>query len=140
MTLFDVEQYHQPKKEILKRDWDGARYDPAWDEADDFTEISQDKVSAVVEHSEVVEVLEKDEISSDCWNRVPKGETPRKVDLNGNPTIFWDESIEPPEPDDFESSEEYEKAWQRWKKTPTTRFVQRNWGRLPQSRIYHQKS
>ncbi|MEM7552601.1 MAG: ASCH domain-containing protein, partial [Cyanobacteria bacterium P01_A01_bin.84] len=110
MTLFNIEQYQQTSKS----DWDDAKYDPTWDESDDITEISQDKVSAVVENSEVVEVLEKDEISSDRWNPAHFGETPRKVDPDGNPTIFWDESIEPPEPDDFESLQEYEKAWQQW--------------------------
>ena len=63
--------------------------------------------------SAVVEVLEE-EISSDCWNPEHFGKTPRKFDANGNPTIFWDESVEPPEPDDFESLQEYEEAWHKW--------------------------
>ena len=83
-------------------------------ESDNITEILQDEVSAVVEHSKVVEVLEEVEISSDRWNPAHFGETPRKVDANGNLTVFWDESIEPPEPDDFKSLQEYEEAWQKW--------------------------
>ncbi|MEA5595726.1 hypothetical protein VB797_15365 [Rivularia sp. UHCC 0363] len=102
MTLFNIEQYQKS----YQRDWDGAIYDPAWDELDDITETPQTKVSAVVE-------VKSDE-ASDCWNPSHFGEVPRKVDANGNPTIFWDESIEPPLPDDFESNLEYEEAWQQW--------------------------
>ncbi|MEM6399813.1 MAG: DNA N-6-adenine-methyltransferase [Cyanobacteria bacterium P01_D01_bin.116] len=110
-TLFNVEQYQQTSK----RDWDDVKYDPAWDEPNNIAENLHSEVSAVVEHSAVVEVLEEgEEISSDRWNPAHFGETPRKVDLDGNPTIFWDESIEPPLPDDFKSSQEYEKAWQQW--------------------------
>lgn len=110
-TLFNIEQYQQ----TLKRDWDDVKYDPAWDEPNDITENLHSEVSAVVEHSAVVEALEEEvEISSDCWNPAHFGETPRKLDFNGNPTIFWDESIEPPEPDDFESVQEYEEAWHKW--------------------------
>ena len=112
--LFNTEQYHQPKKQSYRCDWDGVKYDPAWDEPNELPEIPQDKVSAVVEHSTVVEVLEEVEISSERWNPSHFGEIPRKLDSKGNPTIFWDESIEPPEPDDFESLPEYEKAWHKW--------------------------
>jgi phage N-6-adenine-methyltransferase len=115
MMLFDTEQYHQPKKYCYKRDWDGTKYDPAWDEPNDITENLHSEASAVVEHSAVVEVLEEEvEISSERWNPAHFGETPRKVDADGNLTIFWDESIEPPEPDDFKSLEEYEEAWHKW--------------------------
>ena len=71
------------------------------------------------EVSAVVEVLEEGESNaafSERWNPAHFGETPRKVDEIGNPTIFWDESIEPPEPDDFKSLEEYEEAWLSWEK------------------------
>ena len=51
---------------------------------------------------------------SDRWNPANFGEVPRQVDANGNPTIFWDESIEPPEPDDCDNLTEYEEAWQKW--------------------------
>ncbi|MGB3756514.1 MAG: DNA N-6-adenine-methyltransferase [Rivularia sp. (in: cyanobacteria)] len=69
------------------------------------------------EVSAVVEVLEEGESNaafSERWNPAHFGEIPRKVDADGNPTIFWDESIEPPEPDDFKSLEEYEEAWHKW--------------------------
>ncbi|NJS16019.1 MAG: hypothetical protein HC787_01445, partial [Nostocaceae cyanobacterium CSU_2_110] len=116
-TLFDIELYHQPEIQGYKSDWDGAFYDPAWDEPDGLPEILQNKV-AVDE-----EVLEErkgkvgsDEISSDCWNSAHFGEVPRKFDEAGNPMVFWDESIEPPLPDDFESNHEYEQAWLCWEK------------------------
>ena len=63
-------------------------------EANDVTKIPDSEVSTVVEHSEVVEVLE--EISFDRWNPLYFGETPRKVEDNGNSKVFWKESIEPP--------------------------------------------
>ena len=51
---------------------------------------------------------------SDRWNPAHFGEMPRKLDSDGNPTIFWDESIEPPEPDDYDTLTEYEEAWHKW--------------------------
>ena len=100
-TLFNINQYQQ----TYKRDWDSATYDSTWDKPDDITEISQDEVSTVVEVlEEEKKEVKSDEISSERWNPAHFGETPRKVDANGNPTIFWDESIEPPDPDDFKSA------------------------------------
>ena len=51
---------------------------------------------------------------SDRWNPAHFGEMPRKLDSDGNPMIFWDESIEPPEPDDYDTLTEYEEAWHKW--------------------------
>ena len=36
-TLFDIELYHQSEIQGYKSDWDGAFYDPAWDEPDGTT-------------------------------------------------------------------------------------------------------
>ncbi|MEO1559473.1 MAG: DNA N-6-adenine-methyltransferase [Cyanobacteria bacterium J06632_19] len=52
--------------------------------------------------------------NSNRWNPAHFGEVPRKLDSNGNPTVFWDESLEPPDPDDFDNLIEYEEAWQKW--------------------------
>ncbi|MEO1433317.1 MAG: hypothetical protein AAFV71_30470 [Cyanobacteria bacterium J06633_8] len=41
---------------------------------------------------------------------------PRKLNSDGNPLIFWDDSIEPPEPDDYDTLAEYEEAWEKWEK------------------------
>ncbi|MEL6462331.1 MAG: ASCH domain-containing protein [Cyanobacteria bacterium J06621_15] len=119
MTLFDIEQYHQPKKENYRRDWDGASYDAAWDEPEDIPPISQNEALANKEASL------KEEEEGKCtleekyrWNPKHFGETPRKVDSNGNPTIFWDDNIEPPLPEDFESLQKYEESWQQWEKSP----------------------
>lgn len=51
---------------------------------------------------------------SDRWNPAHFGEMPRQLDSEGNPTIFWDQSIEPPEPDDYDTLAEYEEAWHKW--------------------------
>ncbi len=64
--LFDIEQYHQPKKQSYTGDWNDVRYDPTWDEPDDIPEFKS-------EVSTVVEVLqEKEEIpqhtSLNCSN------------------------------------------------------------------------
>jgi len=39
---------------------------------------------------------------------------PRQVDANGQLSIFFDDSEEPPDPDDFETGEEYEQAYDKW--------------------------
>ncbi|NJO64090.1 MAG: hypothetical protein HC836_39700 [Richelia sp. RM2_1_2] len=110
-TLFDIELYHQPEIQGYKSDWDGAFYDPAWDEPDGLPKILQNEVVADEEVlEERKEEVGSNEISSD-WNSAHFGEVPRKFDEAGNPMIFWDESIELPLPDDFNSSQEYEQVW-----------------------------
>ena len=56
----------------------------------------------------------KDISDSDRWNPAHFGEMPRQLDAEGNPLIFWDDSIEPPEPDDYDTLAEYEEAWHKW--------------------------
>ncbi len=48
------------------------------------------------------------------WNPDDFGETPRKVEENGQGTIFYDDSIEPPDPDDYPDIPTYEKAHDEW--------------------------
>ena len=48
------------------------------------------------------------------WNPDHFGNTPRKCEPNGQMTIWFD-CDEPPDPDDCQSLEEYEAAWQEWK-------------------------
>lgn len=48
------------------------------------------------------------------WNPADFGEVPHQVDADGQATIFFDDSNEPPEPDDFKSIKEYEEAWEKW--------------------------
>jgi len=61
--LFDIEQYRQPNRHSYECDWDSTVHDPAWDELDDFPEISQN-IEALENSNEkvstVVEVLDKD--------------------------------------------------------------------------------
>ena len=53
---------------------------------------------------------------SDRWNPAHFGEMPRQLDSESNPMIFWDDSIEPPEPDYYDTLAEYEEAWEKWEK------------------------
>ena len=111
-TIFNIDQYQQN----YKPHWDGVTYDTTEIQQNvEPLENSHNKVSAGMEVLEAVEQGGRsDKDSSDRWNPAHFGEVPRKLDSNGNPTIFWDESIEPPDPDDFESLQEYEQAWQHW--------------------------
>ena len=79
--LFDVEQYEQPKKQNYTGDWNGVRYDPAWDELDDIREF-KNEVSTVVEVLQEREEIyqhtsshslnpERKKKSSDCWYTPP---------------------------------------------------------------------
>lgn len=53
----------------------------------------------------------------DRWNPSHFGEVPRKLDADGQLTIFFDEGDEPPDPDDYLNKEEYEQAWREWEST-----------------------
>lgn len=48
------------------------------------------------------------------WNPEDFGETPRQFDETGQGSIFFDDSIEPPDPDDYPNDEEYEKAHEKF--------------------------
>ncbi len=57
-----------------------------------------------------------DEITNaddDRWNPDDFGEVPRKAD-GDQLTIFYDDSHEPPDPDDYQTHQEYEQAWNQW--------------------------
>lgn len=47
------------------------------------------------------------------WNPAQFGDVPRRCETNGQMTIFFDID-EPPDPDDYQILDEYEKAWQQW--------------------------
>ena len=49
------------------------------------------------------------------WNPADFGEVPRKLDDDGQLTIFYDDSDEPPDPDDYLNRDDYEQAWAQWK-------------------------
>lgn len=49
------------------------------------------------------------------WNPSDFGECDRVIEPDGQITIFDDPNIEPPEPDDYISLAEYEKAYSNWK-------------------------
>ncbi|MDZ8238523.1 MAG: hypothetical protein RMZ69_15305, partial [Nostoc sp. ChiQUE01a] len=50
---------------------------------------------------------------SDRWNPADFGEVKRKAD-GDQLTIFYDDSDEPPAPDDYQNLEEYNEAWREW--------------------------
>ncbi|HLO88746.1 MAG TPA: hypothetical protein VK203_27580 [Nostocaceae cyanobacterium] len=47
----------------------------------------------------------------DSWNAADFGETPFLLEENGQLTIFFDTSQEPPDPDDYKDLKDYENAW-----------------------------
>ncbi|MEH1829524.1 MAG: hypothetical protein V7L22_30010 [Nostoc sp.] len=49
------------------------------------------------------------------WNPADFGEVPRKLSDNGQLTIFFDDSDEPPDPDDFKNLDDYHQAWTEWR-------------------------
>ncbi|MDZ8134381.1 MAG: hypothetical protein RM049_03655 [Nostoc sp. DedQUE04] len=56
-----------------------------------------------------------DEITNgDRWNPAHFGEAPRQVDDDGQVSVFYDRSDEPPDPDDFLNLTEFEQAWEQW--------------------------
>ena len=56
------------------------------------------------------------EIESDRWNLADfGGEIPRKLDANGQLSIFYDHSEEPPDPDDYQTLNDYHRAWADWR-------------------------
>nr|MDZ8016540.1 hypothetical protein [Nostoc sp. SerVER01] len=50
---------------------------------------------------------------SDRWNPSDFGEVPRKAD-GDQLTIFYDDSDEPPDPDDYQNLDAYNQAWREW--------------------------
>ncbi|MHC5720592.1 MAG: hypothetical protein ACYTX0_53380, partial [Nostoc sp.] len=50
----------------------------------------------------------------DRWNPADFGEVPFKSD-NGQLTIFYDDSQEPPDPDDYQTLNDYHQAWAEWR-------------------------
>ncbi len=52
----------------------------------------------------------------DAWSPSDFGETPRQIEPDGQGAVFFDSSVEPPEPDDFPTVEKYEQAHSEWQK------------------------
>ncbi|MHC5860740.1 DUF4102 domain-containing protein [Nostoc sp.] len=48
------------------------------------------------------------------WNPDHFGEVSRKVEDGGQVSIFYDESLEPPDPDDYLNLDDYSLAWREW--------------------------
>ncbi|MEH2331560.1 DUF4102 domain-containing protein [Nostoc sp.] len=60
------------------------------------------------------EILAPQQGEDNHWNPADFGEVPHKVSENGQLTIFFDDSDEPPDPDDFKNRDDYHQAWAEW--------------------------
>ncbi|MEH2415404.1 DUF4102 domain-containing protein [Nostoc sp.] len=67
-------------------------YDPYWDEIEAAPQQVEDR-----------------------WNPSDFGEVPHKVADDGQLTIFYDDSHEPPDPDDYQNVNDYHRAWAEWR-------------------------
>ncbi|MEH1948164.1 MAG: DUF4102 domain-containing protein [Nostoc sp.] len=83
-TLFDLEAF-------TLSPLPAPLYDPAWDET-------------APQHPE----------PESRWNPDHFGEVSHIVDDDGQVSIFYDDSHEPPDPDDYLNLDDYEQAWREW--------------------------
>ncbi|MEH1851458.1 MAG: DUF4102 domain-containing protein [Nostoc sp.] len=60
------------------------------------------------------EVVAPEQTVGASWNLADFGEVPHKLDDGGQLSIFYDESLEPPDPDDYQNLDEYHQAWGEW--------------------------
>lgn len=49
------------------------------------------------------------------WNPADFGEVPHKLDDDVQLTIFYDDTQEPPDPDDYQNRTDYHQAWAEWR-------------------------
>ena len=85
-TLFDLEAFTKFENNSV--------HDPYWDEA---------------------ETAPQHFGPEDRWNPADFGEVPHKSDSDGQLTIFYDDSDEPPDPDDYKCVNDYHRAWAEWR-------------------------
>lgn len=88
-TLFNLEAF-------TKSSLPTPAYDPSWDEVETAPEHPQAETR---------------------WNPAHFGEVAHIVGDDGQLTIFYDDSLEPPDPDDYLNKQEYEQAWCKWEST-----------------------
>ena len=60
------------------------------------------------------EIVAPEQTQADRWNPSDFGEVPHKLDDRGQLSIFYDESHEPPDPDDYKNLDDYHQAWRQW--------------------------
>jgi hypothetical protein len=74
-------------------------------------QISEEPEKLFINESDDGERWNPDHFSArGCAN----GEVPHQIEPSGQATIFYDAGDEPPDPDDFETTEEYEEALNQW--------------------------
>lgn len=62
------------------------------------------------------EILAPEHPQEERWKEADFGEVPRKLDDDGQLSIFYDDSHEPPDPDDYQSLDDYDQAWADWER------------------------
>ncbi|MBC1218477.1 DUF4102 domain-containing protein [Nostoc sp. UCD121] len=55
------------------------------------------------------------QVEDNRWNPADFGEVPRKAGNDGQLTIFYDDTHEPPDSDDYQSVNDYHLAWAEWR-------------------------
>ncbi|AVH73827.1 DUF4102 domain-containing protein [Nostoc sp. 'Lobaria pulmonaria (5183) cyanobiont'] len=109
-TLFDLEAF-------TKSPLPTPVYDPAWDQLE---KTAPQHLGPEIK-----------------WNPAHFGEVVRKVEDNGQISVFYDDSDEPPDPDDYLNLDDYEQAWREWELRVG---AQVNFGTTGESRVGAQVS
>ncbi|MBN3875260.1 hypothetical protein [Nostoc sp. JL23] len=107
--------------------WDGVKHSPNGQQwSYEYLEIIHEK-------------LFMDESGDgESWNPADFGEVPHQIEASGQATIFYDDSNEPPDPDDFDTVEEFEKAWKQWELRDVPSHLKFAYKQLRQKGISHQ--
>lgn len=135
-----------------------AVYDPAWDEptfnVGEQLSCEDSPCKNVGEQVQLNTKKTAHQHDNDRWNPSDFGEVPYKCD-GGQLTIFYEDSHEPPDPDDYQTIAQYEKAWKDWcdrvgeqvkldtKKVahqqdkPITHWVERYWVERGSSKLWY---
>lgn len=132
--LFDLGNYSAPVPRRQKKKYSSYAVDPAWDDGTAFpsntpSNLESRKIDPTLgenptqdDSKNLTEPEYRDIVSTgseqgDRWN--PLYFSPinkHQIQPDGQLTIFFDSSQEPPEPDDFKSLAEFEEAWQQWER------------------------
>jgi hypothetical protein len=76
--------------------------------------IAPSEAKITVHDSYWDKIVFPEQTSGTRWNRADFGEVPHKLDDGGQLSIFYDDSGEPPDPDDYKNLDEYHQAWDEW--------------------------
>ncbi|MDZ8052967.1 MAG: hypothetical protein RMX68_005835 [Aulosira sp. ZfuVER01] len=105
LTLFDLSAITPPTTQV---------YDPAWDDDTVDSQIASQGIDNSSSTPESQSPLAQESFSHNRWNPADFGEVPHKAD-GDHLTIFYDDTNEPPDPDDYQNLTDYEQAWREWR-------------------------